>query len=165
MVGHVARTHYRWLAAVLASVLCAPSLSAQALERPLPEARLDVITADATAIQAGIGLGFPVGVYLRPALIVAAGPATNAGMWRASVRVDALARFLLDPFRESRFGLYGAGGVSVLHDPWDRWRGVITVTLGVELPARASGVWAVEAGFGGGIRLGVALRRANRGRR
>lgn len=126
---------------------------------------MDVIDAGATAIQAGIGLGFPVGVYLRPVLLVAAGPATNGDVWRSSSRVDAIARFLLDPFRESRFGLYGGGGVSVLHDPWDRWRGVITVTLGLELPAHAGGAWAFEAGFGGGIRFGIVLRRAMRGRR
>lgn len=150
---------------LLSLVLCASSLPAQTRQGPLPEARLDVIEADATAIHAGVGLGFPIGVYVRPAILLAAGPATNGDVWRTSVRMDAVARFLLDPLRESSLGLYGAGGVSALHDPWGHWRGVITLALGLELPARAGGVWAVEVGLGGGVRLGVALRRLRPGRR
>ena len=42
---------------------------------------------------------------------------------------------------------------------------VLVGVLGVEGPAGGGVVPAIEAGFGGGVRVGVALRRAMRNRR
>jgi hypothetical protein len=97
--------------------------------------------------------------------VAVTGPAWRDHEHGWSGRFDALARFLLDPFRESRVGLYAAGGLSLSHDPWERWKGGLALVLGAELPSRAGAAWAVEVGMGGGLRIGLALRRAVPGRR
>ncbi|HSA55210.1 MAG TPA: hypothetical protein VLE53_05865 [Gemmatimonadaceae bacterium] len=131
----------------------------------MPEARLDVLLSRSTAVHVGAGLSLPAGRYVRPTVVVAAGPAWDGDSARTSGRVEALARFVLDPFRESRVGLYAQGGLTALYNPWERWRGALAVGFGAELPARAGGVWALEVGVGGGVRFGLALRRALPGRR
>jgi len=130
-----------------------------------PEARLDILVGRSAALHVGAALGLRTGLYVRPMVVVAAGPAWLNDTARASGRVEALARFVLDPFRESQVGMYAQGGLTALYDPWDRWRGALSVAVGAELPARAGGVWAVEVGLGGGVRFGLALRRAAPGRR
>lgn len=152
-----------WCAA--ATFLCVLTTPILGQRVPIPEARLDLLAARATAVQAGAALGLRMGVYLRPTVVVAAGPSWRNDSTRASGRVDVLARFVLDPFRESLVGLYAHGGLTALYDPWDRWRGVLAVAVGAELPARAGSAWAVELGLGGGVRFGLALRRATGGRR
>jgi hypothetical protein len=147
------------------SIAPAPALSAQDRSRPLPEFRVDVVTGRATAVQAGAGLIVPSGLYLRYVLAAAAGPAWRSGAAGASGRVDLQARFLLDPFRESRWGLYGVAGLGALYDRFERWRARVTLAVGVEAPASARGAWAVEVGLGGGARVGIALRRLALGRR
>jgi hypothetical protein len=72
---------------------------------------------------------------------------------------------VVDPLREFRWAPYAAGGVSAVYDHTEKWRAVLVGVLGVEGPALGSIVPAFEAGFGGGVRAGVALRRAMRGRR
>lgn len=135
-------------------------------QRPwIPEARADVLVARSAAVQVGAGVSLPAGVYIRPTLVAVTGPAWRDEDHGWSGRLDALARFLLDPFRESRVGLYAAGGLSLGYDPWERWKGRLALVLGAELPSRAGGAWAVEMGMGGGLRVGLALRRAVPGRR
>ena len=130
-----------------------------------PEARLDILVGRSAALHVGAALGLRTGLYVRPTVVVAAGPAWQNDTARVSGRVEALARFVLDPFRESQVGMYAQGGLTALYDPWDRWRVALSVAVGAELPARAGGVWAVEVGLGGGVRFGLALRRAAPGRR
>ena len=143
----------------------APALWAQNPSRPLPEFRVDVVAGRATAVQAGAGVIVPSGLYLRYVLSAAAGPAWRSGEAGASGRLDLQARFLLDPFRESRWGLYGVAGLGALYDRFERWRARVTLAVGVEAPASARGAWAVEVGLGGGARVGIALRRLALGRR
>lgn len=147
------------------AALAVASLPASAQRVVSSEARLDLLVARRAALHVGAGLGLRTGLYVRPAIVVAAGPAWHNDSVRASARVEALARFVLDPFRESRVGVYAQGGLTALYDPWDRWRGALTVAVGAELPARAGGAWAVEVGLGGGVRLGLALRGVTPGRR
>jgi len=52
-----------------------------------------------------------------------------------------------------------------MYDEAERWRAVLVGILGVEGPALGSVVPAIEVGFGGGTRVGVAVRRAVPGRR
>lgn len=151
-----------WAAVAILSIVARPLL-AQVVA--IPEARLDLLAARSAALHIGAAIGFRSGLYVRPTIVVAAGPAWQKDTARIGGRVDALARFVLDPFRESRVGLYAQGGLTALYDPWDRWRAALSVAVGAELPARAGGVWAIEVGLGGGVRFGLALRRATPGRR
>lgn len=79
--------------------------------------------------------------------------------------MDGLVRFVVDPFREFRWAPYAAGGISAIYDGREDWRGVLVGVLGLEGPAQGNVVMAIEVGFGGGARVGIALRRAMRGRR
>jgi hypothetical protein len=125
----------------------------------LPEARLDVIAARSTAVQMGLALSAGSTGYNRVVLAAAAGVAQRAGKSQGSARVDASMRFLLDPARVSRWGIYGFGGLSALYDGFSDWRAVVHLGLGLEFPSRRTSEWAAEVGLGGGVRLGLTLRR------
>ena len=133
--------------------------------RVQPELRADYIGARASAAHLGVGFSVPAGTYVRLGAVAAAGPAWAHGDARLAGRVDALARFVVDPFRESRWTPYAAGGVGALFDDEERWRAVLVAALGIEGPAASGVVPAVEVGFGGGVRVGIALRRAMPNRR
>jgi hypothetical protein len=79
--------------------------------------------------------------------------------------VDAVARFLLDPFAEHRWGPYAGGGVSVRFDAHERGRSYLLLLLGIEGAPGPGIVPAVELGVGGGWRAGVVLRRGREDRR
>jgi hypothetical protein len=130
-----------------------------------PELRVDMIAARATSVHAGAGLTMTGAGYARATIIAAAGVTSFRDSTGAAGRVDVVGRFLLDPYREMRWGLYGFGGLSALYDRFADWRGVLTIGVGLELPAHGDGVWAIEIGFGGGLRAGATLRRSGRGRR
>ena len=133
--------------------------------RVQPEARADYIDARASAAHLGIGFSVPAGTYVRLGAVGAAGQAWKDGETSMAGRVDALARFVVDPLRESRWAPYAAGGIGALYDESDRWRAVLVGALGIEGPSAGGVVPAVEIGFGGGARFGIALRRAMPGRR
>jgi hypothetical protein len=73
--------------------------------------------------------------------------------------VDLFARFHLDPFRESRWGPYGGGGLTTRMDRGERTRSYLLVFAGVDGPLRGVFTSSFEAGLGGGARAGVILRR------
>jgi hypothetical protein len=79
---------------------------------------------------------------------------------RADARVDLLTRFLLDPFRQSRYGLSLGGGIGLRAEPGDHVRPVLLAAVDLE-GARWSNGWvpAMQLGLGGGARVGVVLRR------
>lgn len=154
------------LSAVGAALLVATaSLSAQRVARPRPEVRLDAIAARVSSVQTGVGVALPVGTYTRLVGVVAGGMAVQDGRSAAAARADLTTRFVLDPFGESRWALYGAGGVSVLYDEFERWRPVISATIGIEGAHRGRVAPAFEFGLGGGIRVGMALRGVRGGYR
>jgi hypothetical protein len=141
--------------------------AAQTMPRlaPMPELRIDVIAGRQPALQGGVGLQIPVGYYVRVGVDGAVGGRTGAlpSGGRADARFDLLARFLLDPFRQSAYGLSVGGGLSVRAEPGDRVRPLLLVAVDVEGRRSAHG-WApaVQVGLGGGARIGVVMRRAPR---
>ena len=144
------------------------AIRAQAPLQPLQvEWRLDAIFANTSAGQAGLGMSVPVGTYVRSGVVAGVG----AGRHGVDGRTDLIARFSLDPFRQSRWAPYGGGGIS------GRYRSeldggsmaYLMVFLGLEGPlplGQASGwVPSIELGLGGGARVGLVLRRGVNGRR
>ena len=130
-----------------------------------PEARADFINARAAAAHLGVGVSVAAGTYVRLGLVAAAGQAWRDGERVGAGRVDALVRFVVDPFREFRWAPYAAGGVGGMYDTDERWRSVLVGVLGIEGPSLGSIVPAFEVGFGGGTRVGAVVRRALPGRR
>jgi hypothetical protein len=152
------------LVALALLVAAADRAAAQFGERqsasPRWEGRLEGTFAEAPGAHVGIGLGTRAGWYARPSLLVAAGAVRGSDdVWRGSQRADLVLRFLLDPFGERPRGWYGGAGVS-LQQVGDQRRGVVLLLAGVEGRARRGVRPALEIGVGGGVRLGLVLRRA-----
>ena len=101
-----------------------------------------------------------LGTYLRTGLAIgydARGVDHRAGeRWRG----DAIARVTLDPFREQRWGFSFGGGVR--HRGSSTYRAAL---LELEGPEMFGVLPALQAGVSGGLRGGLILRRAVRGRR
>jgi len=131
-------------------------VSASSTGAQTPELRADVIAGDRTVVHAGAGLTFALGTYLRSGLVGGLG-ASSEGI---SGRIDLVNRFHLDPFRESRWGPYAGGGLSVRFEDNAESRTYLLLLLGVDGPAKRGLTTSFEAGFGGGARIGVAIRRA-----
>ena len=142
----------RSLAIGIALVAASGSLAAA----QTPELRADAIFGDPAVAHAGAGVTFALGTYLRSGLVGGLG-ASRDGI---SGRVDLVNRFHLDPFRESRWGPYAGGGLSVRFDDNVRNRTYLLLLLGVDGPAKRGLTTSFEAGFGGGARIGLAIRRA-----
>jgi hypothetical protein len=130
-----------------------------------PELRVDALVARATALHLGLGGSLPAGRAVRVEIVAAGGGARRDGDTRLSLRGDVVARFLLDPERLARWGLYAGAGGSVRHDEGGRTRALAVVTIGVEGPGGRRLMPFVEVGLGGGARIGAGVRRAMMGRR
>lgn len=151
------------LALLTALATAAPPADAQgptASRRLQPEVRGDVIIGDHPALQVGGGVHVPLGYYVRVGAIAAGGVGLGDAGGRGSARADLLVRFLLDPFRQARYGLSAGGGLSTRFEAGGRVTPLLLLALDLEGRRRRSG-WspAVQVGLGGGARLGVALRR------
>ena len=133
---------------------------AQSLTSPpgYMEYRADAVIARAATAQAGLGAVIPVGVYVRVSLDGAAGASWRNASLHPSGRVDAVGRFLLDPFRESPVALSLGGGVSVPYVDGQRTRPYLTLVADLEGRKRGAITPAIQIGLGGGARLGVVLR-------
>ena len=131
------------------------------------EVRLDAIFARTGGIEAAYGFTVPAGIYLRSGLVAGIG----AGRHGAEGRTDLIARFSMDPFRQSRWAPYAGAGVSGRYrsDRDGGSRAYLLVFLGLEGPlalgVREGWVPAFELGLGGGARVGVILRRGVNSRR
>lgn len=156
-----------WAALALAAPLEAHAQRRRASPPPRlqPEARADFIGARSATAHLGVGVSTPVSTYVRLAIVGGAGQAWRHGTSGFAGRVDGLARFVVDPLREFRWAPYAAGGVGAMYDEAERWRAVVVGALGLEGPPFGALAPAVEVGFGGGARIGVAFRRAIPGRR
>ncbi|MCY7380387.1 MAG: hypothetical protein LH467_13745, partial [Gemmatimonadaceae bacterium] len=131
-----------------------------------------VILGDRAAVHIGAGVQVPLGIYVRLGLIGAAGRRLGSdstrppGRSRASGRVDILARFLLDPFRQTTYGLSLGGGLGLRVESGERVRPVLLVAVDLEGRRSRHGlVPAFQAGLGDGVRLGIVLRRGPPGAR
>ncbi len=123
------------------------------------QGRADVASsARGSALLLGGGANVPAGYYVRLGLDGVAGPILTGGTTRVAARVDLTARFLLDPFAEARVGWYAGGGVAASHDGTDLTP-YLTLLVGREGPTAGRWRSAVELGVGGGVRLGVVIRR------
>lgn len=147
-------------AAACLLVLVGARALAQDASTPQPELRIDVLTPHPTAAQLGAGVEIPFGWYTRAGVIVAGGPARDSGRVVGSGRGDVIVRFLLDPFRESTWGLSLGGGVSVRYEPLRGWREYLAVVVDVEGPSGGPIIPALQVGLGGGARVGLVVRRA-----
>ena len=131
------------------------------------ELRVDGIVARNSAVDAGYGLSVPAGIYVRTGLVAGLG----VGRHGVDGRTDLIARFSLDPFRQSRWAPYGGAGLAGRYRPEADGgsRGYLLVFMGIEGPLAAgetSGwVPAFEVGLGGGARFGFVMRRGIGGRR
>ena len=129
-----------------------------------PEVRLDVLGGRPTSVQGAAGVVVPAGYYVRIGVLAGAGATVEAeGPSGAAGRVDVLARFLVDPFRQSRWGVSAGAGVSLRADPGERVRPQLLAVLDVEgRRARAGFTPSVQIGLGGGVRGGLGLRWSDR---
>ncbi len=144
-------------------MLVAMRASAQGLDGTIePELRADMIAAShVTSWQGGAGLQIPAGYYARIGLDAAVGADVAHGVSETSGRVDVLARFLFDPFRQTHWGVSAGAGVSVRAREGDHVRPYLLAVLDLEAPRTSGGVApAVQVGLGGGVRVGLVLRRA-----
>ena len=153
--------------AVVAVVLLAvgaASARAQVQQIPIvPEVRLDVLGGRPSSVQGAIGVEIPSGYYVRVGVLAGAGATLERDGSRAAGRVDVLARFLLDPFRQSRWGFSAGAGVSLRADPGDRVRPRLLAALDLEGRRSRRGITpALQLGLGGGVRGGVGLRWSGR---
>lgn len=150
------------LGALLALALPSRGVSAQGARVPTvqPEVRLDAIIGEQGAVQAGVGLQIPAGVYVRVGADAAAGRRTGAvAHGGANGRVDLLARFLLDPYQQARFGLSAGAGLSARFERGSRTTPLLLVALDLEEHRRDGGLTrALQVGLGGGARVGLVLR-------
>jgi hypothetical protein len=108
--------------------------------------------------MAGVGVNVRAGWYSRLGLAVSAGAQSIAGELRQTQRVDATARFLFDPFAESRRAFYAGAGLGALRTESGDVQGLLLGIVGVEGRTTGRIVPAVEITLGGGARLGVVLR-------
>lgn len=155
------------MGAVAALVLLATvPVGAHAQQRiaAAPEVRLDVLEGRPSSVQGAFGVQIPSGYYVRIGVLAGAGATLEQdGTSRAAGRVDVLARFLLDPFRQSRWGFSAGAGVSLRADPGDRVRPRLFAALDLEgRRARRGFTPAVQVGLGGGVRGGIGLRWSGR---
>lgn len=144
-------------AAVVALALVARLGAAQAPTRSASiEVRLDGIFAkDAATTHAALGLTRPASRNLELEMVLGGGVTTRDEQddARASARADILARFAPPPSSRDAWSAYASGGVSGLFERGVKGRGVLVLLLG----ARGRRAF-VEAGVGGGLRVGAGLR-------
>lgn len=129
-----------------------------------PAVGVTAVAAAHPLALATFGVEGDAGLYARFGLAAAAG-ATAAHGGRAVGEVAATGRFLLDPLRQAARGLYATGGLALRLEPGERPRPLVLAGLGLEGRPIGRVVPAVEAGLGGGARLGVVLRPVRPGRR
>jgi hypothetical protein len=113
--------------------------------------------ADFTFAGGGAHLSLRPGGRTRFTLTGSAGAVES----RFAVRGESTAQFLLNP-SSRRHGFYAGGGVAGLAGPVDE--AYLLLVLGWESSPGGSSGWAVETGFGGGVRvlLGYRWRRLRR---
>jgi len=151
----------RALKALVLLLLGAGAARAQNSPPAYSEYRADALVGRGTSAQLGIGAVIPGGVYSRISADGAAGATWRRGGTHASGRVDVIARFLLDPFREAPVGLSFGAGVSVPYVDGDAHvRPYLTLVADIEGRRRSGLTPALQIGLGGGARVGIVLRRS-----
>jgi hypothetical protein len=146
------------LAAVLAVTASAAHAQAARVE---PEARIDGIMATRGALQGALGADIAISSEMHLEIVAGIGPSFGNGTGsRVSARGDAVVHFLIDPQHLMRWSPYAGGGIGARYDRSPDWRGVAIIVAGVNAPRWKHAIPFIEAGFGGGVRIGAGLRRA-----
>jgi phosphatidylglycerophosphate synthase len=134
------------------------------------EWRLEAATP--TRVDLGAGASLAAGRNLRVATLLAFGvadrgvtAAPGAERYGTSARIESTLRFTLDPWEQSRWGLYAASGVGVLCRAGSLCEAALLLRAGLEGPLRRGWRPALEVGIGHGVHVAVAWRRGVRGRR
>ena len=125
-----------------------------------PELRADAIFGGRSTVQGGVGVVAPLGVYVRFDVDGALGTSWHDGTSSGVGRVDAVARFLLDPLRENDLGFSVGGGLSTPITGDGFRTPYLSLVIDVEGRRRAGWTPGVELGLGGGARIGFVLRRS-----
>ena len=124
-----------------------------------PEISASAAVSAGSGPFAGVALNVPAGYYVRIANGLSFGRELGTAQ-RNSVRADMTARFLVDPFAESRWGPYAGGGAFVAWREGDAGRVGLLLIVGADLPFRGHWRPAIEVGVGGGARLSLIFKRA-----
>ena len=136
------------------------------LQKWQPEAHLELLAARSTALHFSVGANVIAGDYVRLGLLGGMGARRVHDSTRASGRIDVVGRFHLDPFRQYKRGFYAGGGGTWLFDDGLAPRVRVLLVLGYEgSEARSTLITGAEVGVGGGVRIGVTIRRARDGAR
>lgn len=130
----------------------------QATRAPQWELRLEAPVAPAPGAHGGAGVNVRAGWYARLGVAATGGAVQRDDAWVRSARLDATARFLLDPFAERRRGLYGGAGLTARQRGDEAWRGGLLLVVGVEGPAEGRTIPAIELALGGGVRITAVWR-------
>ena len=142
------------------------------LPRLMNEGRVDGRWSRSNAVELGWSLIIPTTTYLRTTLTAAGGYIWRDQRWMRESRYEATARFLLDPFRQARYGLsFGAGAgltnsdglfgePNSLEMRFQKWRPFLVTYADLELRKTAGLTPAVQVGIGSGIRVGLVVRSA-----
>jgi hypothetical protein len=165
----------RLVAGLALMVALAESASAQSgppLPRLMNEATVNARWSRDNAVELGWGFIIPTTSYLRTTLTAAGGYVRRDQRWMRESRYEATMRFLLDPFRQSRYGLSFGGGVGMTNSDGlfgrpnilgvapQRWRPYLAAHADLELRKTAGLTPAVQVGIGSGIRAGFVVRSA-----
>ena len=126
----------------------------------VPAVRADLLLDRDAGAQLAAGAAIAVAYNLRLAADLGVGGVRREMNWRPTGRLDLLVRWLSDPFRQSRWAINAGGGIGVRVEADRTSRTVAIVTIGVEARGDSRWVRGVEAGMGGGFRLGATLRRS-----
>ena len=166
----IPRARHASVVALLGFAVAPAALGQQSARSVFPplELRADVIDPRSTrnvTLHGGVGVNIPLGLYVRLELDGAGGVTRRADEDHHSGRGDAIARFLLDPFAESPWGLSIGGGMSALFAEGARTRAYLVVVADVEAPRVGGVVPALQVGLGGGLRVGFVARAYRPGRR
>jgi hypothetical protein len=162
----------RILVLLVTSLLVAPvvtALGAQAHEEhearavsflPQWEFRQDITGAREPGAHVGVGLNVRADYYVRLGAAMSAGAVRREDdVWVGAPRLDLTARYLLDPFGERPRGWYGGGGVSIAQRAGEGATATLQLLVGLEGRRGPKISPAIELGVGGGVRLGVVLRK------
>ncbi|HEY7232782.1 MAG TPA: hypothetical protein VH539_01475 [Gemmatimonadaceae bacterium] len=165
------RVEHLWLLVSLLALALPTRAHAQQSSRssfPPLELRADAIDVRSTRFgtyQGGIGTNVPLGYYVRLEIDAAGGITKRDSVDHTSARIDAIARFLVDPFAETEWGLSIGGGLSAMLEESEPAREYLVVVVDLEGPRVAGIVPALQMGLGGGVRVGIIARAYRSGRR
>lgn len=118
------------------------------------DARVDgIFTHGAATTHLGLGVARPLSRNIGIQLVIAGGATRSDDDSNASARADVLARFAPAPTNTNAWAAYANAGVGALVQREAKGRAVLVTLIGMQ---RRGGF--VEAGLGGGLRVGAGLR-------